>query len=95
MRRHDGSVCDNEEEDRAEIQAFYQELYTSQGFNDMNELLNFVPVRVSQEMNDLLDKPFEPGEVRIALFQMAPSKAPGVDGFTAVFFSAALELVAA
>ena len=41
-------------------------------------------------MNAHLDKPFTAEEVRVALFQMAPSKAPGVDGFTAGFFSEAL-----
>jgi hypothetical protein len=51
----------------------------------MNELLGHVPERVTTDMN-FLDKPFGPKEVRDALFQMAPSKAPGVDGFTAGFF---------
>jgi hypothetical protein len=86
LRRQDGSVCDSEVEDKLEVQAFYQTLYTSQGYNDMSELLNLVPTRVTSEMNSLLDKPFEAEEVRAALFQMAPSKAPGVDGFTAGFF---------
>ena len=52
----------------------------------MNELLHFVPARVTADMNASLDKPFQPDEVRTALFQMLPSKAPGVDGFTAGFF---------
>jgi hypothetical protein len=73
-------------EDKEEVQAFYKDLYTSQGFNDMSELLDIVPRRVTPEMNSLLDKPFEPDEIKMALFQMAPSKAPGVDGFTAGFF---------
>ena len=37
-------------------------------------------------MNFFLDKPFEPEKLRTALFQMSPSKAPGIDGFTAGFF---------
>lgn len=52
----------------------------------MSELLQFVPERVNGNMNVFLNKPFEPEEVRTALFQMSPSKAPGVDGFTAGFF---------
>jgi hypothetical protein len=87
LRRQDGSVCDSEVEDKMEVQAFYQTLYTSEGYNDMSELLNLVPTRVTSEMNSLLDKPFEPGDVRAALFQMAPSKAPSVDGFTVGFSS--------
>jgi hypothetical protein len=45
-------------EDKAEVQSFYQQLYTSQGFSNMNELLNFVPQRVTTEMNLSLHKPF-------------------------------------
>ena len=37
-------------------------------------------------MNIELSKPYTPEEVKLALFQMAPSKAPGVDGFTAGFY---------
>jgi predicted RNA binding protein with dsRBD fold (UPF0201 family) len=86
LRRLDGSVCVNEVGDKCEVQAFYQNLYTSQGFSDLGELLDFVPEKVSMGMNELLTNPFSAEEVREALFQMAPSKAPGVDGFTAGFF---------
>ena len=44
-------------------------------------------------MNDILDKPFTEQEVETALFQMAPEKAPGVDGFNAGFFQTHWELV--
>ena len=37
-------------------------------------------------MNADLQRPFDPTDVRTTLFQMAPSKAPGIDGFTAGFF---------
>lgn len=65
---------------------FYQELYTSQGFHNMDNLLQFVPERVTPEMNEIFGKPFDAAEVKTTLFQMAPSKAPSVDGFTAGFF---------
>lgn len=86
LERADGSVCANSDEGKVEILSFYQNLYTSQGGHDMSEILRHVPVKVSPQMNELLDKPFEAQEVREALFQMAPSKAPGVDGFIAGFF---------
>ncbi|XP_073367900.1 uncharacterized protein [Aegilops tauschii subsp. strangulata] len=56
------------------------------GGHDLHELLQFVPTSVTEAMNEVLSKPFEPSEVKAALFQMAPSKAPGVDRFTAGFF---------
>jgi predicted RNA binding protein with dsRBD fold (UPF0201 family) len=92
LRRLDGSVCVNEAEDKCEVHAFYQNLYTSQGFSDLGELLDFVPEKVSMGMNELLTNPFSSEEV-MALFQMAPSKAPGVDGFTVGFFQRHWNLV--
>ena len=74
LQRSDGSTCVNGDEDKEEVQAFYQALYTSQGHNNMDELLSHVPVRVTPEMNQLLEKPFEAAEIHKALFQMAPSK---------------------
>ena len=37
-------------------------------------------------MNTELEKPYTEEDVHRALFQMAPSKAPGVDGFTTGFY---------
>ena len=82
----DGSFCTNEEEDKSEVQTFYHNLYESQGFRDSAELLDHVLAKVTEDMNVELTKPYTAGEVRTALFQMAPSKAPGVDGFTAGFY---------
>ena len=51
LERSNGSVCANGDEDRAEVQAFYQALYTSKGFHQMDELLQVVPSRVTSVMN--------------------------------------------
>jgi hypothetical protein len=74
------------EDNCAEVQGFYQNLYTSHGYRHMHELIDLVPVKVSNEMNEDLTRAFTADEVSKALFQMAPSKAPGIDGFTAGFF---------
>lgn len=43
--------------------------------------------RVTLDMNQTLTTtPYIPGEVTTALFQMAPLKSPGPDGFPAIFF---------
>jgi hypothetical protein len=86
LERADGSVCSNTDEVHAEVQEFYQALYTSQGSGNMDELLNLVQPVVSGQMNETMDRVYTEDEVKLALFQMAPSKAPGVDGFTAGFF---------
>ena len=45
-----------------------------------------VPVKVMAGMNDILCAPYMNEEVKVALFQMFPTKAPGPDGFPAHFY---------
>ena len=52
----------------------------------MDDLISLVPARVTEQMNEYIDRPYTAQEVKTALFQVEPSKAPGVDGFTAGFF---------
>lgn len=41
--------------------------------------------RISDEMNSRLIEPYTMEEVRVALFQMHPDKAPVIDGFSALY----------
>ncbi|XP_020153536.1 uncharacterized protein [Aegilops tauschii subsp. strangulata] len=65
---------------------FYQQLYTSEGVHNMEQVLETVPTKVTQEMNELLNAPYSQKEVKIALFQMFPTKAPRPDGYPTHFF---------
>jgi hypothetical protein len=89
----DGTICENRDEIHAEVQGFYQAFYHSQGFQEMDDLINFVQPKVNQEMNLGLDVVYTEEEIKCALFQMAPPKAPRVDGFTAGFFQRHWDLV--
>lgn len=77
-------------EDQAELEQmavlFYENLYASEGVICMEVVLSHVPCKVTREMNDMMSKPITEGEVKSALFQMFPTKAPGPDGFPAHFF---------
>ena len=57
--------------------SFYLDLYKSEGTENMEAVLNKVPVKVTAEMNDHLFAPFSEHEVKVALFQMFPTKSPG------------------
>jgi hypothetical protein len=65
---------------------FYRNLYSSEGTKNMEYVLSHVPRKVTEEMKAFLCKPFTEEEVKEALFQMYPMKAPGPDGYPAHFF---------
>lgn len=75
------------------INSFYTDLYSAQENINIEAVLGYVPTKVTMQMNERLCRPFEAGEVKKALFDMKPSKAPGADGFTAGFFQKHWNLV--
>ena len=81
-----GVMSDDPEELKSLVHEFYETLYTSEGVNNMEAVLSCVPTKVTDEMNELLTAPYKGEEVKAALFQMFPTKAPGPDGFPAHFY---------
>ena len=86
LRSEDGTVCTTQKDLQRLASNFYQQLFTAQADLQPEKVCDFVPRRVSEQMNEMLCQPFTPEEVEVALFQMGPNKAPGEDGFTAGFF---------
>jgi hypothetical protein len=72
---------------------FYQNLFTAQENLQPELICQHVPQKVTPDMCAVLERPFVEEEVESPLFQMAPNKAPGVDGFNACFFQAHWQLV--
>ncbi|CAL9001860.1 unnamed protein product, partial [Prunus brigantina] len=71
---------------RNEFQGFFLNLFKTSGPRDWRGILDHVPLLVTSDMNADLCKPFDMGEVKEAIKQMGPLKAPGPDGFPAVFY---------
>ena len=68
------------------IEGYYQRLFTTSNSTHMNEVLNSVEHVVTEEMRRSLLIPYTEDEVRVALFQMHPSKSLGPDGMSPFFF---------
>ena len=65
---------------------FYAALFSAQDNLQPEAILEHVPSKVTNSMNEELSQPFSAEEVHRALFMMGANKAPGPDGLTAGFF---------
>ena len=68
------------------VQSFYDKLFTFEPRRAANEVIDAIPPKITAEMNVELCKAYTNEEIRAALFQMGPTKAPGPDGFPALFY---------
>lgn len=67
------------------VSAYFENIFaTSSPYGFPEALEGIVPV-ISEEMNQSLDEEPTMEDVHTALFLMHPTKAPGVDGFHALF----------
>jgi hypothetical protein len=71
---------------------FYKDLYKTEGVQGIEKVLDTFPMKVTSLMNEMLDAPFDTSEVKAALFEMYPTKAPGPDRFPTHFFQRNWEL---
>jgi hypothetical protein len=86
IRDESGCIWETQAEIGSAFETYFKVLFSSGGMVEIEDCLGSVEGRISEEMNESLVRPFVEEEVRLALFQMAPMKAPGPDGFNEGFF---------
>ena len=81
-----GIWCDTSESIAATAIAYFEALFTTSNPCRILEVTNTIPTKVTDEMNQGLIAAFTREEVVTALKQMHPTKAPGPDGMSVIFF---------
>ena len=82
----EGTWRENKEEVEGIILDYFKEIYSTSFPEEFGSSLEVIDRRVSDDMNDALLKEFQVEEVRRALKQMHPTKSPGPDGMSPIFF---------
>ncbi|XP_058189268.1 uncharacterized protein LOC131306858 [Rhododendron vialii] len=77
----------------AEFQSFFAGLFTCEDNQQDNRVVHLIPRRVTASVNSSLIRAFSTGEIKAALFDMHPNKAPGYDGMTPGFFQKYWDIV--
>jgi hypothetical protein len=81
-----GRLCSTPEEIEVAFVEFFTSLFTTPGPQTVDTCTSTVDQKISPEMNVMLIAPFCDEEVKQAMDQMSPIKAPGSDRFIAGFF---------
>ena len=80
-------VWHTEEDKVSEIAVdYYKALFSASTPTHMIKVLDTVDRIVTDDMRHILLLPYTENEVWVALFQMHPSKSPGLDGMSPYFF---------
>lgn len=68
------------------IQNHFRKLYAMPPCRNFDDVISLVDPIISEEVNAALTRPVSMEEVKAAVFQMGPLKAPGSDGFPGLFY---------
>ena len=70
---------------------YFENIYSTAFPTRVEEVIDAIPSKVTEEMNESLSLAFTREEVATALKQIHPTKTPGPDGMSAIFYQKFLE----
>ncbi|KAL9669028.1 hypothetical protein QQ045_006569 [Rhodiola kirilowii] len=89
LKRSDGSFTSDLSLIHQEAVQYFMNLFESQSNIskvNLRDMLAVVPTKVTSDHNVLLLAPYTADKITNAIFQLHPTKAPGIDGFPALFY---------
>ena len=76
----DGQWVENLEELVGVASTYFDNLFQAGVGDQMEECLNAIQSKITDDVWEVLSSEYTAEEVKVALFQMGPTKAPGLDG---------------
>ena len=86
IKNSEGDWVEEEEDIVMVAVDYFDNLFTAGTCSQIDDCLNTVPYKLTPEMQQELTFDFTAEEIKAALFQIGPTKAPGLDGMNALFF---------
>ena len=86
IKNAQGQWVEEMEDVAAVASDYFNTLFHAGSGDQMEECLDVVPSRVTEDMLMILSSEFTAEEVKVALFQMRPTKVLGLDGMNAFFY---------
>ena len=80
-------------DERACGRIFFFNLFSSKAGYNITEILQVVPTKVDNSMNNVLCAEYSPEEVKTALENTGDLKVPGPDGMPVIFFKRFWQIV--
>ena len=65
---------------------YFDNRFSAGSCHEMEECLSTISARVTIGMQEMLSRDFIADEIKEAVFQMGPTKAPGPDGMNVLFY---------